>query len=302
MIEDKKYYRTLNIIVISTFVIFMIIAGLFDLEISKAVYSPNSFFGNFFAEIGELPFYIALLVSFTIIYQYFPWERQEYKFIKIISIIGVAAGGIMLWRYLAHRFFDDQLLFISVYIIIFGLSTAFLAIILTNSLDKEIIKKLLLFAIFYLLLAFALRLLVAITKETWLRLRFNYMNPETYEGFTPWWQINFSVKGREHLAYEEYRTTAFRSFMSGHTTAAGSIFAIIILPDLFDKLKKYRKFFYIIPLCYTLSVGLSRIVIGAHFLSDITAATMSSFALAILLRNLCLSKKLEIIITKYISI
>ena len=299
MIEDKKYYRNLNITVVSLFVIFMIIAGIFDLQISKAVHTPNSFFGNFFAEIGEFPLNIAPLVSFTIIYQYIPWENKQYKPIKALSVVGVIAGGLIFWRYLANHLFDSELLFLNVYVIVFGLVTAFIAIVLTNSLDKELIKKLIIFALFYLAVAYALRLFVAITKETWLRLRFNYMNPETYEGFTPWWKINFTVRGREHLAYEEFRTTAFRSFMSGHTTGAGACFAIIILPDLFDTLKKYRKFFYIAPLMYTFAVALSRVVIGAHFLSDVIAATMSSYVIAILLRNLFLSKKVKSLLPKY---
>jgi membrane-associated phospholipid phosphatase len=41
-----------------------------------------------------------------------------------------------------------------------------------------------------------------------------------------------------------------------------------MLPGLFEKLKKYRKWFWIGPSVYTALVMISRIIMGAHFLSD----------------------------------
>ena len=64
---------------------------------------------------------------------------------------------------------------------------------------------------------------------------------------------------------------AFRSFPSGHTSAAGLSIALVLLPDLFEKLKKYKVWFYVAPITYTLLVALSRIIVKAHFLSDVLA-------------------------------
>lgn len=72
------------------------------------------------------------------------------------------------------------------------------------------------------------------------------------------------------------------SFPSGHTTAASYSFLLI---PLFAKNEKLRKFFipaFIIGFGYTLSMGISRLVRGAHYLTDISSAALIMFTIMIL--------------------
>lgn len=65
-------------------------------------------------------------------------------------------------------------------------------------------------------------------------------------------------------------TDAFKSFPSGHTCAAGMTYALIMLPDVLGiRNKGVRALCWIFPVAFTAVVAISRIVVGAHFFSDV---------------------------------
>ena len=85
-----------------------------------------------------------------------------------------------------------------------------------------------------------------------------------FNAYTPWYK-----KGDSSHVYSESN-----SFPSGHTAAAA--FAML-LPMLASKTKNAAKIFapaFIIGFAYTLTVGITRLVRGAHFLTDIAAAAI----------------------------
>jgi membrane-associated phospholipid phosphatase len=93
-------------------------------------------------------------------------------------------------------------------------------------------------------------------------------------GFTPWYVANL---GKNKAAADNYVEDgagmlfddAYKSFPSGHTSAAALSFVVVLLPDIFEKLKKQKIWFYIVPAIFTVLVAVSRIVNRAHFLSDV---------------------------------
>ncbi|MBR3738342.1 MAG: phosphatase PAP2 family protein [Eubacterium sp.] len=69
------------------------------------------------------------------------------------------------------------------------------------------------------------------------------------------------------------------SFPSGHTSAAA---VSMLLPPLFVKCKALNKYFvpaFFTGFAYTLSVGISRLFRGAHYLTDISSAAIIIFAM-----------------------
>lgn len=69
------------------------------------------------------------------------------------------------------------------------------------------------------------------------------------------------------------------SFPSGHTSAAS--FAFLLVP-LFTRTKKLSKFFvpaYAIGVGYVMAMGLSRMMRGAHYMTDVTGAGLIMFTL-----------------------
>ncbi len=73
------------------------------------------------------------------------------------------------------------------------------------------------------------------------------------------------------------------SFPSGHTAAAA--FSMLIAP-LFSKCKELNKYFvpaFLAGFAYTLIMGITRLIKGAHYLTDISAGAMIIFALILLI-------------------
>ena len=92
---------------------------------------------------------------------------------------------------------------------------------------------------------------------------------ENFSYFTPWYEI--SGARDLLLGNSPVPKDGFKSFPSGHTFSAGISYVLICLPYLYDRFnnRKWTIIWYVIPICFTGLVGLSRIVAGAHYLSDV---------------------------------
>ena len=94
-----------------------------------------------------------------------------------------------------------------------------------------------------------------------------------FSAFTRWYKI-----GNDMGVYSEAT-----SFPSGHTAAAAYT---MLLPALFSKCKALNKYYipaFIIGFAYTLAMGISRLVKGAHYLTDIASGAMIIFALMLII-------------------
>ncbi|MBR4240701.1 MAG: phosphatase PAP2 family protein [Eubacterium sp.] len=94
-----------------------------------------------------------------------------------------------------------------------------------------------------------------------------------FSAFDRWYKV-----GNDMGVYSEAT-----SFPSGHTAAA--TFAML-LPALFSKCRALNKYFvpsFIIGFAYTLAMGVSRLIRGAHYLTDISAGAIIIFALMLLI-------------------
>ena len=132
--------------------------------------------------------------------------------------------------------------------------------------DKN--KKLLNFA-YVILFTSIFYLLIELIKTPVGRMRYRAMNElGDFSYFTPWYQISDA----KTLLKDTYTLKdAFKSFPSGHTFSAGISYVLICIPYVFEKFntKKWKVIFYLIPICYTGLVATFRIVVGAHYLSDV---------------------------------
>ena len=94
----------------------------------------------------------------------------------------------------------------------------------------------------------------------------------SFYAYTPWYK-----PGNDYGVYSESN-----SFPSGHTASAA--FAML-LPMLASKSKKAAKLFipaFLLGFAYTLVTGITRLVIGAHYMTDIAAAAIIMFAMTII--------------------
>ncbi len=306
--ETKNLNRTKLIILISSavaFVALMIVAAFWDLQINIGLRNPDSLFGQVGEYLGEFTAYAAAGVAFIIIFQSITKDSKYYLAFKILFGILAFVGIFVFIDYLMGKFFKEEIRYKTFYLVLFSIVATALAMLGTYKIDKALMKKLIPFAIMLIAVLAISQIIVTIAKGLWSRLRFRHMN-SNYDGFTPWYKLNLTKAGREHLVmadtYPPYHPTkdAFNSFPSGHTAAATLTLSIIILPDIIEKFKKYKVWFYVCPIVYALLVAVARMVARAHFLSDVlmgfaitVGAVFLSRWLILLVRNKINKKQLS---------
>ncbi|MEG0367511.1 MAG: phosphatase PAP2 family protein, partial [Coprobacillus sp.] len=83
-----------------------------------------------------------------------------------------------------------------------------------------------------------------------------------------WWVIGSTMK--DHLLSLGVAAEEFKSFPSGHSGNAACAMLLCVLPLLSAKLKGKENILFFIGLTFTIVVAISRIIMGAHFLTDVT--------------------------------
>ena len=95
--------------------------------------------------------------------------------------------------------------------------------------------------------------------------------------FHPWWKKCADYK--ELMTAFGVTSEEFKSFPSGHTCAAAlTMMFPVILPAFLKNRRKRMTGWFVTAFLYTLLVGFSRIVVGAHFLSDVGAGGLIGLA------------------------
>lgn len=97
--------------------------------------------------------------------------------------------------------------------------------------------------------------IITAIKLVWQRTRFDMLvQAGSYAHFTPW-----------------YRPFAYGgdSFPSGHVADTVSLLVLVALCDVWPRLAKYRNWVYVFAWAYIGAMAYSRMVVGAHFLSDV---------------------------------
>lgn len=171
-------------------------------------------------------------------------------------------------------------------------------------LKKETLKKLLWWVIAGLAACIVANILIMLVKEPIGRMRFRSINSNVgqalindglVQGYTPWYVRNGQPdESIIQLFVSKYpgADDAFKSFPSGHTCAAGMAYAMIMLPDVVDfKHKKAGKIAcWVTPILITMLVAISRIVVGAHYMSDVTFGGTIAFVCMIIAREVFICK------------
>lgn len=243
-----------------------------DLAISNVLYT-NNLYGRFFEMFGEFPFIFLVVFGSFILYKSIAKENIfKNKFLKglyaFFVIILSVIGGTMIWVYVGDNLGYKPTLFI-IPLVVGGL--IFLSNILykkiPNEKKKEAIRYAFISIIYFIVVIFIMNLF----KTIWGRLRLREMTDIANE-FTPWYIRNFRGSF----------SNKFASFPSGHTMNSTGIILISLLPSFIPKLEGKEKHLRFFAYFWGLNVGLSRIIVGAHFASDVIVG----FMLSILLFNL----------------
>ncbi len=259
----ESFILRLLIIILIAWIILAIIFGFTDLEISKALVNRESIWANIGKYYGEGPSFGLIAVSIAILIGSSKDDlKKQRTALYIILIIGIA---ILIFA----------LIFVIIWFITFGGGlTIVILVFLILSKNKDLKEYKTLATVIILLAVINPLIFVQITKIMCGRVRFNNL-ASNYSNYTPWFLPPGPVSGLKGNA----------SFPSGHTAMGWMFLPLLIILREKEWKDPTRIILTILIIGFGLFLGLSRIVTGDHFASDILFSTAVAAVATIWLYN-----------------
>ncbi len=279
----NKRYKTHFLIVFAISAIMLLIASFYDYKISEFLYAPDSFLAVFLSSFGA--YFIFLFIPFTSI----TLIRRSKAKIGFL-IIGFA---ILFVSFVVPIYFANESLLRS------GFSTrndpytlGLLAGVLTSlvflyvrSLDKQSLKKVISVCVFAFLLLLFTGIVLFSLKFSFSRDKYSDIITLSQEfKFTPWYS-------------PEFFANKF-SFVCEYTAGCMGLLTLLVFPFVFDFFEGREDILFVIVYMFAFFMGLSRIMLGKSFLSDVSIAIMMMSLIFIMLTPIfeklyLLKKRLE---------
>jgi len=270
--------RKITYIAVAAGIILLFVLGtLYDLAISKVIYQPDNFMAKILESAGIFPPFI--FVSATFVTFFFLIDRSK----KNGTLWKILCGGLSAVPYLVYGFMASETYLTTLWARVIVAVVA--AVILTPltffviaKLPEQTKKRLAVFLVFASIVAVISSLIsINVIKYLWGRARYREMiadSDTTFTAFTPWYHPNgFTLKGHH-------------SFPSGHTCSATNLLALCALEEVFDEKDSHKKLILFLVGMYIFVMAYSRLVLGAHFLSDVTGGFLVGFVTYAVVRYL----------------
>lgn len=285
MTLKKKYLIHIGLFLL-VFVSLLLAGTFFDLEISKLLassglsegnYYSTNIFGRFFEYIGSWPIFLLGSLACLIFMHKLYHSESKLRYLAIIFVVIIVVifykGYSDTLKYICEnhevkeKIYDKSITKVILWLV--SILTGGVLVYFYRNVDLE--KNNNLFNLGLVILFSALFYVsIELIKSPVGRMRFRAMNLiNDFSYFTPWYEI--SGARDLLLGNSPVLKDGFKSFPSGHTFSAGISYALICMPYINEKFnnKKWTIIWYVIPITFTGIVGLSRIVAGAHFLTDV---------------------------------
>ncbi len=226
-----------------------------DLWISINLYNPNSGWASFLEKFGELPGLIVVIIG-AHIYIATLKASSNIKTILFTGFLLTANALITVYIFGTLSFsITNGWKFFNTYQNIFFLSAIFINIILSVLFKKQhsFSKKAILFSrISFKMFFYSYILFIQPVKILWGRVRFRDL-AANYSDFSPWY-LPHGINGNQ-------------SFPSGHAAMAFMLLALFVF---FTEKAFYKRFFLKgLIISWAAAVCISRIIVGAHYTSDV---------------------------------
>ncbi len=241
----------------------VVLASVYDLDISLKIADEASLFGRALEVAGEPPAILFTSFNLALMAAYFGKcshlrGRIALAALTVIGCVGTSVfTTVKIVKYLAEYSGTEPSALATLYAVCAALIIAFVFIMLALFMKEDTLKKYFRVAYGCVLAAILTFAIIWALKLVWGRVRPRQLElGGGYFAYTPW--------------YLPQGFTGYFSFPSGHTANAtvilSSLYYLRFLPHRFKWLK---------PICIALLavwivlVALSRVVVGAHFLSDV---------------------------------
>lgn len=258
--------KQISLIILLVTVLLLAVAAFFDYPISTFLFNPDNRLGQILASYGETPIFLAISGAGMLLIMS---DEQKKALTWILASLLIAVAFLLLIYY-PIRFNETLHVYVAVFVSLLIISSCnYLIYWFLKDCEKSQLKK---YA--YLLLALAVLsfVVVDIMKLIWARPRMRMIAVTPQASFQNFWIVGSGM--REKLLLLGVPMEEFKSFPSAHTADAAILVAITALPLLNQKLKNKQVLLWTIALAWTALVAISRIIVGAHFLSDVCVGTL----------------------------
>lgn len=275
----KKYWPLF--VALCVFTGGIIVGSFYDWEINRSIFSSRNTFGIILSAFGLIPgyglisFIGGILAANAIKYKRPIWFKI---ILFVLSFAGLGCGTY----FSAKEFFSVNGLDIP------GTSMTFLSLgisLLVNAgisvfgyvAGKNIENKNAWIGVLILTAGIIIALVPGVTvlKSIFHRPRYRTVQLNI-DGVTfhQWWE---PFKNYKNYITETITKEEFKSYPSGHAAASMLVpFFLYIIPYCFPKLEKAKNYMFLGGLAYCLMICFSRMLVGAHFLSDVSWGGMLS--------------------------
>ena len=275
MIMLKRYKNEIIFFYIFTAAA-LICALFFDLKLDIFLNNPKSPFAIWFCNTGEMPARLLPIIAGEAIF-YFCEKTRD----KIIGLFVWLSGSAYFGYHIARYFFieENNLVFGILFGLGFGAFVLFFGRFV--KFDEKTTKTLIILSFAGIIVMVGEVMIIESVKIIWGRVRFrDLLAAGSYDMFTPFTHPN-GINGN-------------KSFPSGHTAGAGMSYLLLTLPYLSEKFSRKKTLLFVIAFCYTGIVALTRLIMGAHYLSDVAVGSAISFTCVIIATGVIEKKKLLI--------
>ena len=288
MLKQKKYLIPLIIIytILITVLIVTAISPQIDYSVSKALTSGVNqgessgtvTLGNIIEIWAEpvplLPicFVIAMCAVYCI------RIRDKGVLPKLIGFALTAGGAVLSWQivYRVVKYYvrltditkfwlaseAKPAFIIKLVCAVAGVGLMFLFLFVSSKIKQDLLVQLQRVMMFIIIALLAELAIVEGIKLVCGRMRYREWIGDTSSGYWPWYRINGKPDG-----------DGFKSFPSGHTASASLLLPLTFIFNAVGK-EKAGRYARICVLCWVLFVMTTRIMAGAHFLSDVCAGAL----------------------------
>ena len=236
----------------------VVLASFYDLDISLAIANPDSVFGRILEVAGEPPAILFTSFNFALISAYL--FKKSHRCIPAVLLEIVTVGTsvftfIKIKGYLAdYGIIGDSVIHMLAASVI-AITVSILFVTVTLKMSEESLTRYFDTTLRCALVGVATFVIIWLFKLTWGRVRFR-QGGSSPELFTPW--------------YLPQGFNGYFSFPSGHTANATVIISsTFYFKFMSDKAKRCKPFIVALLAVWLAAVAFSRVVVGAHFLSDV---------------------------------
>lgn len=242
-------------------VVLMVIFTFNDLNVSKALYNEeHSRFGWFFEVFGEHPAFLVLFAAGSILFSTVRNERLLKKvLVRLVSGLFILLSGFSIVFIALLRGYElaggtVMIICLAIAVLIGALSQWLLM-----RVPVETLRLYNRAAWAGIVIVFAELMVVNVLKIFWGRMRFRDMVGSDYSQFTSW----FLPQGVQENGVS---SEVYKSFPSGHSANGWTIMlGMLFMPFA----SKWRNIMLGIAVVWGLCTSFSRVIMGAHFATDV---------------------------------